>query len=506
MPIGKGGSFTPLTWKNIDTGNPTAFFNGAIAGGNTVFDQQQAINEVEDARLLNEALAGQRRGDPLPFNRRVDQIALQESEAFDKKLKSDLLGAQLDQTGQRIDNQYAPARFQTEIDAGKADIRQSDSAVDVDQAQLAEIERIATLAQQTEADRVKMNELTGGAWAEAQDSYLNGLNIVGEPTQEQQALAIDHANQHVANLVSRRHFRNQYGIGDAGFQQSRQGVIQTKAADLLAAEDSQKRINAAKNKEIELGMHDKIFKAGQSQFLEYDIDPETGRGIPRFWNKETDGKISSVSDQNEIINQAMLDFEGNSRFDYTQLEDNLKQQYGDKVGTMSVGATRLAVKNVLNAPGGKTLNSEQFAKEFIRELGILARDQKSLANRMNPNGTVTNISNQAIAAAGAPRIGRDPRETAQMTEGLIRMVERLNATDDLPADVGDFVLHADKAQSQQEVDQLQYKVNNILEQLETKKDYRDRTLSKTKLDQLKRNLSKILKEASEPYDQRSIYQ
>lgn len=509
MPIGKGGSFTPLTWKNVPTGNPAAFFNGAIQGGDTVFNQQRQMNETEDARLLNEHIAASLAGNPLASDRRVDAIALQESQAFDQKLKSDLLGAGLDQTGQRIDNQYAPGRFQADIDASKAATRASNSDVDVDQATLSEIERVSGIAKKTEADRVKMNELTQGDWNKFRDQHLTDLQALNpnqKLTNAQKLKAVDFADQQVADLVTTRHYRTANEIGDAGFAQSRQGLQSIKASELLAAENSAIRIQQDARKEVDLGMHDKIFKGGQSQFLEYDIDPETGRGIPRFFNKDTDGKIGSVSDQNEIINQAMLDFEGNSRFDYTQLEDNLKQQYGDKAGSMSVGATRLAVKNVLDAPGGRSLNSTQFAKEFVRELGILARDQKSLGNRMNPNGTVTNINNQAIAAAGAPRIGRDPRETAKMTDGLTKMVERLNATDDLPADVGDFVLHADKAQSEQEVNQLQYKVNNILEQLETKKDYRDRTLSETKLNRLKESLSRILKEASEPYDQRSIYQ
>ena len=81
MPIGKGGSFTPLTWRNVDTGNPAAFFNGAAAGADRLVDQSQKINAVEDSRLLNEALNRQRLGQPAEFDRRVDQIALQESAA-----------------------------------------------------------------------------------------------------------------------------------------------------------------------------------------------------------------------------------------------------------------------------------------------------------------------------------------------------------------------------------------------------------------------------------------
>jgi len=50
-------NYSPVTWKNVNTGNPAQFFNGAIQGGDTVFDQQQQINETEDARLTNEAIA-----------------------------------------------------------------------------------------------------------------------------------------------------------------------------------------------------------------------------------------------------------------------------------------------------------------------------------------------------------------------------------------------------------------------------------------------------------------
>ena len=70
------GGYSPVTWKNVPVGSPSAFFNGAIQGGDTVFDQQRQINEREDEFITNEALSDQRLGIPRAFDRRADQVAL----------------------------------------------------------------------------------------------------------------------------------------------------------------------------------------------------------------------------------------------------------------------------------------------------------------------------------------------------------------------------------------------------------------------------------------------
>jgi hypothetical protein len=378
------GGYSPVTWKNVPVGNPSAFFNGAIQGGDTVFDQQRQINEREDDFRTNEALNADRLGQPRAFDRRVDQGTLQQARGYEDTLKSNLLTAGVERAGTEADTAQTlleTEQMPEELRLLQEQIKNEAASAATQQARneilRAGEERLAAEAKRIEDLRVGTEEYDKHIEGKRRDFYqkeINDLDLANPNWRDTQAsrdagLTKAEANSDI-NVV-------QYARSGTGREIL--GTTQGQYAGSSIAGTLEKA--GATNLEIQQGIDKGIYEAGQdtlSDFQKTKAGDTRGfqieNGLPVFGNPESQ-KMSGGDLRTKLSDAASRS--GTTQFSTADLDSKIGGNLNDVAGSMSSSLADHIAKTVVDKHvenGGGKLSTDKFAKAFLDEAAAYRRD------------------------------------------------------------------------------------------------------------------------------------
>jgi hypothetical protein len=362
-------NYQPVTWKNVNTGNPAQFFNGAIQGGDTVFDQQTEINETEDARRTNEAIAGGLAGNPTPFDRRVDQTALQQAKGYEDTLRSNMLTAGLDREKTGLEIEQMPEELRLKQEELKSKIANARSAEERNRLQaelnniaLADEARIRKEREQIAGFANNTDSVFDGYLTAAQEAY-DARDVPGAETMAGQQVRFEETQAQAQQQLA-QYLGNRQGVKDSGLPaylrpQTPAGIAETAAA---GREQSEAAI-IQKHTEKQAADYESAYAASENELNAFIVLPDGNIGF----GKPSEHKLSAG--EAEIMLGDAATKNKSLKFRLEDLESEDKKNLANAAATLSPSVAKEITANVVKqskVDGGK-MDSQEFVDAWNKE-------------------------------------------------------------------------------------------------------------------------------------------
>lgn len=434
-------NYQPVTWKNVNTGNPAQFFNGAIQGGDAVFDQQSQINDQEDIYRTNEALNADRLGIPRAFDRRVDQEKRQQATGYEKTLKSNLLQASDQHLLDQEELKNAPLKLKAYQAEVQAKINSAESA--------AERNRLLGEAAKVEKEALDRKLLLEGRRDEYNNEFQSqsqGLyqQYLGESVTaklgpggkfedlgqaEQDYLhteAKSRADHDMARKVTGGALREQLNTPVAAFQLTDIYGQQQAAQQRNVTEDELRR-------KIE-GEKTDIYSSNLEGAISGDLMSGGLDSNGNFVPIDPKSQVMKGGEFNSMV-QGKARLNSEVDFVYSELTPENKKSLSDVASTLPADVLRKLTDNVMEArkEAGSfgTMSGDEFASKFIDAAYEYQQGYKSRVDTYTGANQARLTPQEKIAiAANKVKVSDEIAKTEERTP-KIKLAEPADAQDGL---------------------------------------------------------------------------